>query len=231
MELVATKRSELGKKSKKLKLKGLIPGVVYGKGLESSPVTVSYKDLEKTYDASGESTLIDFKIGEEKPFKVLISEVEIHPVTGKMIHANFHKVNLKEKINATVPIKIVGESPAVKSGLGLLLTLIDELHIEVLPSDLPHHIEVNISNLNEVEQGVQIKDLNIDREKIKIIGNEEDDLVVKIDYAEMKEEVAPVEAPTEAELIAKVEATKELTEEEKALRDKAKKDEKDKASK
>lgn len=231
MELIATKRTELGKKSKKLRTQGLIPGVVFAKGMESLPLKLTYKEFEKVFKAAGESTLVDLKVENDTPFKVLISEVEVHPVTSKIVHANLHKVNLKEKINATVPLEIVGESPVVKSGEGLLLTLIDELNIEVLPADLPHHITVDVSGLTAIEQGIHIKDLSIDLDKIKVIGHTPEDLVVKVDYAEMKEEEAVVEPVSEAELISKVEATSQLSEEEKAKKEAEKKAEKEKAAK
>ena len=186
---------------------------MFGKGLDSVPLTLDYQKFEKIYKAAGESTLVDLVIDREAPVKVLVTEVSIHPVTDKLMHANLHKVNLKEKITAAVPIEIVGESPVVKSGEGLLLVLIKEIEVEALPSDLPHDIQVDISGLTQVEQGVFIKDLVIDRSKVEIKGQEDDDLVVKIDYPQMAEEVAEVAPVTEAELVAGVEATEQLTEE------------------
>ena len=229
MELKAEKRSEIGKKSKKLSRTGKIPAVMFGKGLESTPLTLSYPQFEKVYKEAGESTLVDVKIDNESAVKVLISGVARNPVTDKLTHADLHKVNLKEHITATVPLNFVGESPAVKSGEGLLLTLIDEVAVEALPQDLPHDIKVDISGLTAIEQGIYVKELPIDHSKVKILHHEPEELVVKIDYAEMKEEEAPVEAvPTEAELVAKVEATEQLTEEEKLKRAEAEKEKKGK---
>ncbi|OGC50932.1 hypothetical protein A2716_02765 [candidate division WWE3 bacterium RIFCSPHIGHO2_01_FULL_40_23] len=230
MELTAKKRTELGKKSKKIRKEGKLPAVVFAKDTPSIPLTVDYLKFERIYTASGESTLIDLSIDNEKPFKVLVSEVSYHPVTDKINHVNFHKVNLKEKISATVPIEIVGESPIVKAGEGILLTLIHEITVESLPTDLPHDIKVDVSGLLEIGQGIHIKDLPVDLSKVEILDQDPLDLVVKIDYAEMKEEV--VEAPvTEEELVAKVEATEQLTEEEKATREKEKKEVKEKEEK
>ena len=230
MELNVQKRTELGKKSKKLRAQRKLPGVVYGKGLESLPITLDLLPFEKVYKEAGESTLVDVVLGSDK-FKVLISEVSVHPVTDELVHVNLHKVNLKEKIKAAIPIKIVGESELVKSGGGLLLELIHEIGVEALPTDLLHAIEVDITNLKAIGDHITIAQLPIDRTKIEILGHDEEDLVVKIDFAEMKEEVAAVEPVSEEELVAKVEATAQLTEEEKTARaaeDKAKKEKDDK---
>ena len=225
MELIAEKRQELGKKNKKIRRERKLPAVMFGKGLDSVPLTLDYQKFEKLYKQAGESTLVDLVIDTEAPVKVLITEVSTHPVTDKLLHANLHKVNLKEKITAAVPIEIVGESPVVKSGEGLLLVLLHEVEVEALPSDLPHHIQVDISGLTQVEQGIVIKDLVIDRSKVEIKDQEDDELVVKIDYPQMAEEVAEVAPVTKAELVAGVEATEQLTEEEKAAREKEKKKE------
>ena len=231
MELIAKKRTELGKKSKKIRRTGNLAAVMFGKGLDSVPLTIDYNRFTKVYKDTGESTLIDLKIDNEPATKVLISSVTYDPVTSQFSHANFHKVNLKEKISATVPIEIVGESPIVKAGEGLLLILINEVTVEALPSDLPHDIKVDISGLTALEQGIFIKDLAIDHTKIEVVSQDADELVVKIDYAEMKEEEAPLVEVTEEELVAKVAATAQLTEEEKAEKEKADKEKKEKDKK
>jgi large subunit ribosomal protein L25 len=225
MELNATKRTILGKKSKNLRREGKIPGVIFGKSEESVPVSLTLIEFEKVFRKAGETTLVDVKLDGKDFGKILIKEVDVDPVKDFVIHANLQKVNLKEKIKAQVPVKIVGESPIVKSGEGLLLTLIDEVEVECLPSDIPHAIEVDITSLTELDQAISVADLNIDKAKVEIIGREPDELVVKIDYAEMKEE-AVAEPTTEAELVAKVAATEQLTEEQKAAKAAAKKDEK-----
>ncbi|MEK7595281.1 MAG: 50S ribosomal protein L25 [Patescibacteria group bacterium] len=230
MELIAEKRVELGKKSKKLAREKKLPGVIFGRGMESLPITLEYLPFERLFIQAGESTLINLKIRSGDAVTVLISEVAKHPVTDKYIHASFKKVNLKEKISAKVPIKIVGESPIVKGGEGLLLTLIDEVTVEAFPTDLPHDIPVDISGLTKLDQGITVAQLPIDKSKIRIVDQDDNELVVKIDYAEMKEEV--VEQPVaEAELVAKVAATEQLTEEEKAKRLAEEKAKKEKAEK
>lgn len=219
MELIAETRKELGKKTKNLRKNRKIPAVIFGKGMESQPLEIGLVQFTKAYKQAGETTLIDLNI-HGRAEKVLISDVQLHPVTLLPIHASFHKVNLKEKINAQIPVEVIGEDTnlLIKSGAAMALLLINEIHVEALPTDLLHKISVDVANLAEIGQGITVGELNIDREKVKILGLEDDELVVKLDYAEMKEEEVVEEPVSEAEAIAKVQATEELSEEEKAKR-------------
>ena len=186
-------------------------------------IAVKKLDFERAYRAAGESTLIDVLVeGEKEPRPVLVSEIQFDPATSQPIHVSFHQVALKEKVTANVPVAVIGEAAAVKNGLGVLLTLLDEIEVEAYPRDLPKEFVVDVSNLTEVGQGIEIKDLQVDP-KVEIKA-EPDELIVKIDYLAKEEEV--VVAATEAEAIAGVTATKELTEEEKQKREEEAKKEK-----
>ncbi len=187
MELKAKKREILGKKVESLRRQGLLPAVVFGKETGSIPITLDHKEFLKVYEEAGESSLVDVQIGKQKPIKVLITETDIDPVTDETLHANLHAVTLTEKATATIPIEITGESPIVKSGEGMLLTLLDEIEVEALPQDLPSEIKVDVSNLTEIDQRIAIKDLPVDRSKVEIKQDPED-LVVKVEHAEMEEE-------------------------------------------
>ncbi len=214
MKLKAEKREILGKKVKNLRQQGLLPAVVFGKEAGSIPITLDQKEFEKVYEEAGESTLIDVEISDDGPrrpsgqlHKVLISEVDLDPVSDEIIHANLHAVSLTEKATATIPIEIVGESPIVKSGEGMLLTLLNEVVVEALPQDLPSEIIVDISGLTAIDQGIAVKDLPVDRTKVEI-EQEPEDLIVKIDHAEMAEE-----EPEEEVSVEQVEVTTEKPEE------------------
>jgi large subunit ribosomal protein L25 len=88
----------------------------------------------------------------------LVKQIQLHPVTGTPLHIEFHEVNLKEKIKANVPVVLIGESPAIKEGMGTLLHLIDEIEVEALPTDLPEHIEIDITKLAAVNDQIMIKE-------------------------------------------------------------------------
>lgn len=218
MELVAQARQSLGKKAKNIRRDRKLPAVIFGKGMKSVPVTVELNRFTKVYKESGETTLVDLNV-EGKKDKVLIKDVQVHPVDLTPIHVGFHKVNLKEKITAQIPVHIIGEetNALIKSGSALALQLLNEIDVEALPTDLPHEIKVDVSALSEVGQGITVGQLDIDREKVELVYLDDDELVVKLDSAEMVEEEI-IEEVSEADAIAKVEASKELSEEEKAKR-------------
>jgi large subunit ribosomal protein L25 len=144
----------------------------------------------------------------DETYPVLIHKVQYDPITGEIIHADFHRVNLKEKITANVPVRLEGESPAEKSGVGLILQTLNEIEVESLPTDIPHEIIVDMPSLTEVGQTIHVKDLKIDKEKVEV-KNDQEEVVVSVQTAEMKEGVAE-EAPTPEE----VEAIEEKGEEE-----------------
>lgn len=212
MELKAEKRKIQGKRVKRLRREEKIPAILYGGEGKSQPLTLKRPEFEKVYQEAGESTLIDLDVDGKKE-KVLIADVQYDPL-GKLLHADLQRVRAGEKLTATVAIEVEGESPVVKSGEGILLTLLDEVEVECLPRDLPSEIKVNISNLTEVGQGIEVKNLSIDTSKVKILDHEPDELVLKIDYPEMEEE-EEVAVPEE-EAVAAVEAVEEKPEEEKA---------------
>ena len=210
MELKAEKREILGKKVENLRQQGMLPAVVFGKELGSISITLDQKEFEKVYEEVGESALVDVIVSDEKPVKVLIKEVDLNPVSDEIIHANLHAVSLTEKATATIPIEIVSESPIVKSGEGMLLTLLDEVEVEALPQDLPPEIKLDISGLTEIDQSLAVKDLPVDRKKVEIKQDAED-LVVKVEHAEMAEEE---EEEEEVSIEEAVEVTTEKKEEE-----------------
>ncbi|MBU1104569.1 50S ribosomal protein L25 [Candidatus Parcubacteria bacterium] len=222
MEIIAQERTIFGKKVRFLRREGLIPASVFGKDFKNLSLAINEKEFSSLYKTAGETSLVDLKVKEAKPFKVLISQVQRHPVTKAVVAVSFYKVNLTEKITANIPLVFVGESPAVHAKEGILLTLMDELEVACLPADLPQHIEVDISGLLKIDDAVAVKDLKLDRGKVEVKA-EPEELIVKVDYAQQpeQEEETPV---SEEELVSQVEATKELTEEEKAKREEEKKE-------
>lgn len=153
--------------------------------------------LLDTMRKAGETGLIHLKIkGDDKTHPVLVSGYAQDPVSGSMLHVDFHEVDLKQKVTATVPLHAVGESEAVKSGM-VLVMMKNELEVEALPTDLPDMIEVDISVLVEVGATIHAKDLKFDRSKIAVeIGDEE---VIATIQEPAKEEVIIAPEPVEGE--------------------------------
>lgn len=209
MQITATKRTEKGKKTKQLRAQRKLPAVVFGKDIESIPVTIDTTEFVRVYRQAGETNLVDVDV-EGKKHKVLIKEIQYHPVSDEPLHANFHEVDLKQTINAEIPVEIIGaeENDLVKSDQAIPLTILNTITISALPTDLPDAFKVDISGLQEIGDSVLISDLTFNKDKVELVGYEEDDVIVKLDYAEMQE-VEEEEEVDEQALIEGMEATQE----------------------
>jgi len=208
-ELKVQPREEFGKKTNKQRKAGLIPAVIYGHGIKSEPLYVLKKDFLKIYKEVGESTLITLEVG-GKNRNVLIHDVAKDALDEGIIHIDFYQVRMDEKIKAEVPLNFIGESDAVKSEGGVLVKNIQEVEIEALPKDLPHHIDVDISALKTFDSRIFAKDLNIP-DSVKILI-QADEIVVSVIPPRSEEELAALEEKVEE----KVEEVKVVGEEEKA---------------
>lgn len=213
MQLKAEKRQSLGKANKKIRKDNIIPAIIFGKGMESVPVSLGYNEFSKVYEQSGETDLIDVMC-EDKKYKVLIKDVQFNPVTDRFLHIGFYKPDLSVKIEAQVPIEVTGEdkNELVKNGIGIALQLLQEITVEALPEDLPHEFKVDVSNLSEFGQGISVSQLEYDKTKVTFPNNAPDELVVRVDEIKVEEE--PEEAVSEEEAIAGLEVTEEKAEEE-----------------
>lgn len=161
LQLRAEVRSLLGKKTKTLKKSGSVPVVLYGHGVPSRSLSVSANDFVRAYRSAGESTLIELGVGEERPVKVIIQDVQRHPVSGEILHVDFHQVKMTEKLHTEIDLSFVGESVAVKELGGVLVKNLDHVKVEALPGDLVHEIPVDISVLKTFEDLVHIADLKL----------------------------------------------------------------------
>lgn len=156
--LSAKPRNIVGRKVKNLRKTGFIPATVYGKGVKSTSVSVLADAFSNVYKEAGETGLIDVTLdGDVRP--VLVDTVQIDPVTSQILHIEFHQVDLKEKVTAMVPLEVQGESPATTQKLGVLLSVLDEVEVEALPTDLPENIIVDVSHLEKVNDEIKVSDL------------------------------------------------------------------------
>lgn len=212
-------RTVLGRKVKNLRKEGLLPATIYGHNFEPVSIQFINKELEKIFEEVGESGLVELTVGSEK-YPVIFRNPQYHPVFDSLVHIDCYKVNLKEKITATVPIELVGESSAVKLG-NVLIEVTGEVEVEALPADLPEKIEVDISKLENVDDAITAADLNIDKSKVEIKTNA-DQIIVKIEEPRAEEEPVVTETVAPGE----VPATAQKSPEEIAAKEKAEKEEK-----
>ncbi len=207
--LKANKRTVLGHKVKNLRKQGLLPANIYGKKVKSLTIEVVEKDFTSVFAKVGETGLVELTVGDEKK-PVLVHNVAYNPVTGKPLHIDFFQVDLKEKVTAKVKLVTVGESPAVKDKVGVLLHILSEVEVEALPSDLPENIEVDISALSALDETLKVSDLKVS-DKIKILTNPVSEIIkvaplVSKEAEKMAAEVAAAAAAAAASATAETEA-------------------------
>lgn len=219
-KLSASPRKIFGRKTKQLRAKGIVPANIFGKKIKSLAIELEKANLLTTMRAAGETGLIDLKIeGDDKAHPVLVSGYAQDPVTGDMLHVDFHEVDLTQKTTADVPLKAIGESEAVEGGLVLVMLKI-ELEVEALPTDLPDVIEVDISMLKVLGDSILARDLKYDRSKVTL-NNVADEEPIATIQEPAKEEVVEAPAPAEGEEVKEGEAKPAEGEEPKADGDKA----------
>lgn len=198
-QLQASIRQPLGKRSRRLVREGKLPAVVYGHNTEPTPIVLDKLEFQKVFLKSGRTHLVDLAV-DGRTEKVLVREVQTHPRFIGPIHVDLYQVNLQEKIEVEVPVRLAGESAAVKRGDADVLQPLHGIRVECLPSDIPEAFEVDLTPLEEVESELRVSDLRVPK-GVTVLEDAEE-LVVKIVHKrEMKveEEVPAAEAAVPAE--------------------------------
>lgn len=190
--LEATTRSVIGKKVKNLRRTGRIPATVYGHDVESVSIDVDARAFRHVHTVAGDNQLVDLVLDGARARPVLIHTTQIDPRRHTAMHVEFYQANLREKLTARIPVHLTGEAPASRHGL-MVLTTLDTIEMECLPTDLPPNIEIDISELSEVGDAIHVRDLTIDREKCSL-KVEEDEVVVHVVAPRVIEEVEEIEA-------------------------------------
>ena len=186
------KRREIkGKRVSSLRKEGWVPVVCYGLGRNSESYQVKDSDLKKLLNT--EVVVIDGK-GDMEGKKVLIQDIEFDPIKTSPIHVDFLFVDDTHKVEHEVPVEMIGESPAVKKGEGVLTLVHDHISVEALPQDIPGHISVDISSLENVGDHITYGDIKL-KDGLEIKSNLEDIIVSVTAYVEEKEE-----EPTEVDM-------------------------------
>ncbi len=212
MEQVALKasvRQGVGKeKAKKLRKEGFVPGVVYHRGEDSVSVTVNEKELSRILRAAGgDNVLINLSIegSKKKGRAVLIKELQHHPVKRSILHVDFNEISLTEQITVEVEVESQGEPIGVKQEGGILDHPLRSIKIQCLPTDIPKHIEVDVTAL-KLNQAFHVSDLVVSS-KIKILTDP--DAVLFTVKAPVEEKPEDATAPS-----AEVEVIREKKDEE-----------------
>src|SRR3954451_6817767 len=165
--LDATVRTTIGKnEARRTRREGKVPATVYGASSaggnrDAVSIAVEPKALLKIlHSEAGANTLISLKL-DGIDTKVLVKDFQLDPVTHQVLHADFYRVAMDQMIEVTTPILVKGDARGVKVQGGILEFVRREIQIECLPSDIPEHIDVDVSELM-VGQGIRVKDVATD---------------------------------------------------------------------
>jgi len=216
--LEAVHRDTFGRNNAgRLRREGRIPAVLYGgEAGKAEPVAVDPKALMHILRSdSGINTIIALKLDGASDARVLVKEYQLDPVSRKLLHADFYRVAMDKVLRFTVPVHLTGEAKGVKAQGGIVDFVHRDLVIECLPSDIPEHITVDVTELM-LHDGIRVRDLPIDG-KWKAVSDP-DMLIVHVVTLKAEAEPAPADAaaaaaapttPAEPEVIKKGKADKE----------------------
>jgi len=221
--VAAETRTETGKNvNRRLRTRGLIPGVLYGAKSETTPVSVSPKEIGSILrSATGENTLFDLDLGGKRR-RVILKEFQVEPIKGRILHADFYEVALDKVLEVKVHIELTGVPVGVKVQGGILDFVTRELEVECLPTDIPEKIVVDVSEL-ELGKHVRVAELKVS-DKIKVL-TDPGLVIAHVVTPRAEEEVAPAAeaAPAEGEAPAEPEVIKKGKTDEKEPEEKEKK--------
>jgi large subunit ribosomal protein L25 len=180
VEMQASSRAVAGTKNNSLRRQGITPIHVYGKGLSSLSLQTDTAELLKALALAGRTTPISLSVGDKQHF-TFVREIQRDPITGAILHVDLQQVPMTEVMRAQVPIRLIGDAPAVRIQKALITQYLHTLEVECLPLEIPDAIEADVSSLEEVDQALYVKDLGVDP-RVRILSDIEV-LVVKAQAA------------------------------------------------
>ncbi len=209
LELNAQPRTEQGKGAAgRIRSQGRVPGVLYGEKLETQPISLDDRELHVILAKEGGNAIVKLVVDGGKPHTAIIKEIQRNPMRDELLHVDFMKIALDEKIVTHVPITVVGDSIGVREG-GTVQQALRELEIEALPTQVPDHVEIDITEL-AIGGSLRVQNI-VTPSDVAVLSNPED-MVVSVVPPVHFEEAIPVpegeeeevtevgeEAPTEEE--------------------------------
>lgn len=152
-------RVVLGKKVKRLRRSGLVPGNLYGRGLESRAIQADLTEIQRVFGAVDRNAVVPMSIdGSSDTIPVVLREIQRHPVTRQLVHLDFYQVDLTRPIHSEARLVLVGDAGAESLG-GTVVQSLEAIMLEALPTEMPSVVEVDISALDEFGQSVLVRDL------------------------------------------------------------------------
>jgi len=198
LNIKASQRNVLGKKTRFMRREGTTPAHLFGHGIDSLSLQCDTAKLRRIIARAGMTRLISLDVeGHKEPRSVFIREIQREPCTGELLHVDFYQVKRTEKIRVDVPIILTGEAPAMKEKGRTLTHSLTSLSVESLPDKLPPQIEVDLSPLEEVEDAIFVRDIILSPDVTVI--TDPDQMVARVSEARVIEEevIAGEEVPEE----------------------------------
>jgi len=151
IKLEVAPREQVGsKEARRLRMRGLIPGILYGTNIAAQPISVPERDLRRALTgAGGMHTILDVIVdGQGTTHPSILKDFQQDPLRGKLVHVDLQEVRLDRPITATVTVQLVGaeEAPGVREG-GALSQIAREVSVEALPMEVPEHLELDVSHM------------------------------------------------------------------------------------
>jgi large subunit ribosomal protein L25 len=197
--LKAELRTVTGKKVGALRRSGKLPGVIYGHNVAPTSISMDMHDASLILGALTASSLVTILL-DGKETAALVREKQRNYVRGSLLHVDFQAVSLLEKIRAKVGINLHGVSPAVKDFNGIVVTGLQELEVEALPQNLPERINLDISNLKAIGDGLYVRDIVL-ADNVLVLDQPDEMIAVVTGTKEEVEEVAEAVSAAEPEVI------------------------------
>lgn len=199
LKMQIEKRTEVGKNAlKELRKDNIIPGVIYGKDEENLNVKVDLAEFLRVSGAGGTSSVLELDL-EGETIPVIIKDLQRHPVKDQILHIDFQKLNMSEKVRLTIPVTLLNRD-SIKLQPSVLMQLLDQIEIECLPAHIPSAAEVDVQDM-DFSTPIMVKDLDIASNENITILRDLDDVVCTLSQpsapAEAEEETDAPEA-TEA---------------------------------
>jgi large subunit ribosomal protein L25 len=193
ISLTAQPRTVLGKKVARLRRSGITPANIYGHNVQSTPIQVDTHDLSLLVRRAGRTALITLSVeGERETRAVLIRDYKRRPTTGDLVHVDFMQVSMREKLTVTVPLQMTGHAPVLDTSDAVVFQSLESVQVECLPGDIPQHIEIDVSGLEDASQSVHVRDLAVPS-GVTIL-NDPDIVVVSVTLKTAQAEVEAEEA-------------------------------------
>lgn len=161
IKVLKARAREAAQRPNALRRDGFIPAIVYGKSSEPKQIVLPVSSFEKIYREVGETTLIDLKINNKETLKVLIQDIQKDPMSMRISHADFRQIDMKEKLEADIPLNFIGESKAVKEFAGILNKSMDTIAVKCLPDALVSEINVDLAKLEKFGDAIRAGDINL----------------------------------------------------------------------